>query len=84
MGYNIVEKVFGCGERIKGSHGKSLVSDNETREEENRNEKNLSAEEAAQKEGARLHEENGYEERKKGFSSQKSQGQSKINSLIRG
>lgn len=60
MGYNIVEKVFVCGERIKGSHGKSLISDNETREEENRNEKNLSAEEAAEKKRAWLYEENGY------------------------
>jgi hypothetical protein len=32
-------------------------------------EENLSAEEAAQKKGARLHEENGNLERKKGFSS---------------
>ena len=32
-------------------------------------EKNLSAEEAAQKKGTRLHEENGNLERKKGFSS---------------
>lgn len=39
------------------------------------NEKNLPAEEAAQKEGARLHEENVRQKRQKGFSSQESKGQ---------
>ena len=39
------------------------------REEDTEYEKNISAYEAPQKEGARLHEENGYQEWQKGFSS---------------
>ena len=39
------------------------------REEDTEYEENISAQEAPQKEGARLYEENVYKERQKGFSS---------------
>ena len=54
MRYNSVEKVFYAGKRKKTT----LTNTNWTLRGGERNEKNLSAEEASQKEGARLHEEN--------------------------
>ena len=55
MRYNSVEKVYYAGMRKK----RPLQHTNWTLRGGEQNEKNLSAEEASQKEGARLHEENG-------------------------